>query len=145
MSEPYRIAETAVADLKNTGRAVFCVDGEPFPWLLSQEGPTARKIADDLYLVHVEILPISTTDDDRPESFYHEGLKDGWAQPVLQGITFPWCISSDGFTYTSRGCRELPVVELEFLCRSVECIPVEDPERISDAQGFLRGRRCQPA
>jgi hypothetical protein len=145
MTEPYRIAETGVADLHKNGKEVFSVDGEPLPWWISDKGVSARKVSDGLYVIHIEIVVVNTKDGTSPETFYHEGLTDGWAQPVIQGIVFPWCITSDGFTYTSRGCSDLPVVELEFFCRSVEGIPVEDPERIVDAQGFLRARKCQPA
>jgi hypothetical protein len=119
------MAESVVVDLSRQGRDMFCVDDEPFPWWVSEEGPFARKLADDLYLVHVEIICTTVTPGDgRPEQFYHEDLGTGfWPQPVLLGVEFPWWISEDGFTYRSSG-HHLPTVELEFFAKSVEGIPI---------------------
>lgn len=125
------IAKTVVQNNAYDGhepKASFCVDGKPFPWWISEEGATAQKLMADLYLVHVNIFCVST--------FYHEGLEPsdggGWAQPVMQGIEFPWYISSDGFTYHSRGGREVPTVELAFLAESVQGMEVTDPNDFLD-------------
>lgn len=146
MSEP-KIAKTAVADLSKQDMAVFSVDGEAFPWWISEAGPSARKLADDLYLVHVEIFATITEGDDRVEGFHHGGLPDwGWPQPIMCGTEFPWCISQDGFTYRSSGST-LPTVELEFFAESVEGMPVTDHEAPDDgklrmADGRMLRRTC---
>jgi len=117
-----RIAETVVADA-NAGDNAFMVDGERFPWWISEDGPAARKLADDLYLVHVTIYSVI----DYGSALVHGALPgpDGgyWAQPILDGVEFPWWISDAGFTYRSSG-RDLPSLELEFFTKSVEGVPV---------------------
>lgn len=140
------IAKTVVADLSKQGKECFCVDGKPFPWWISEEGPSARKFADDLYVVHVEIICTATPGDGRPEGFSHGGLptNGNWPQPVLLGEEFPWAISQEGITYRSSG-NTLPTVGLEFFSRSVSGMPVEDadlPEdgTLRDAIGQCRAR-----
>jgi hypothetical protein len=145
-----RIAESVVADLSREGLDVFRVDGEPFPWWISEKGPQATRLADDLYSVRVSIFGVT---DSLPETFYHEGLSpsdnSGWAQPVIQGIEFPWYISSDGFTYRSGGSSEIPVVELEFFAKSVEGIPIADEAgapkdgKVREASGYVIARTAR--
>lgn len=138
-----KIAKSAVVDMSRTEpRGCFRVDDEPFPWWLSEEGPTARKLKDDLYAVHVSIFVVSAEAETLPETFYHEGLTNGWDQPVLQGIEFPWCITADGFTYSSRGSREVPTVELEFFAESVEGMPVTDETELPDDGRVFSATGC---
>jgi len=144
-----RFAKTVVADIKaatrKDPRAAFKVDGESFPWLLSEDGPTARKIH-DIYLVSVKILVVSLKDEDLPETFHHEWKNPeqniGWGQPVIQGIVFPWTITHDGLTYRSAGCKDIPTVELEFFAEHVEGVPLEDATppadgRFRSADGYV--------
>lgn len=143
MADP-TIAKTVVADI-NAGtdadwRAAFKVDGESFPWLLSEEGPTARKVSDDLYLVRVTILVVSLAGEGMPETFVHEwenaDLNIGWGQPTIQGIKFPWLISEDGILYRSPGSTDIPTVELEFFAEHVEGMEVIDG--VSPEDGKVR-------
>lgn len=136
-----RIAKTVVVDLDAaTGgepRAVFKVDGKPFPWFLSEDGPTARKVH-DLYLVSVKILVVSLPGESLPETFHHEWDNPEenihWGQPVIQGIQFPWTITQEGITYRSAGSKDIATVELEFFAESVEGIPVEDATPPADGK-----------
>lgn len=95
------------------------VDGKPFPWLITESGPSVRKLGSDCYLVRVEIFVATSSGDTRPETFYHQA--DG-ASPVILGQEFPWPISEDGFEYHSGGSTEIPTVTLEFFARSAEGI-----------------------
>jgi hypothetical protein len=142
-----RIAESVVVDLSRKGRDMFCVDGDPFPWWISEEGPQVTRIADDLYSVWVGILGF-LSGHSGDAALTHGGLQgdEGWPQPVIIGIEFPWYISSDGFTYRSGGSSEVPVVELEFFTKSVEGIPIADeagaPEdgKVREASGYVIAR-----
>ncbi len=96
------------------------VDGKPFPWLITESGPSVRKLGSDCYLVRVEIFVVATSSNDaRPETFYH-GVDGDYL--VILGQEFPWLISEDGFEYRSGGIAEIPTVTLEFFARSAEGI-----------------------
>jgi hypothetical protein len=96
-----RIADSVIADAETK---TFTVDGEPFPWFITEEGPQATRYRDDLYAVHVTVIAQT--------SFSSDGI----INPVVNGITFPWYLTEDGFTYrTSR--RKLPTIELAFFTK----------------------------
>lgn len=147
MSGP-TIAKTVVCDLTKTDKDVFMVDGKPFPWWIDEKGPQVTKLADDLYAVAVDILVVSATGNDTPETFHHDGFGNNtWPQPIINGIEFPWYISQDGFTYRAN-CRICPVVELAFFAQSVTGIEIHDEQnqdhtdgKIFDAAGYVIARR----
>lgn len=130
MGEP-RIAKTVVADA-NAGENCFLVDGEPFPWYITEDGPIARKIADDLYQVHVLIYTCLFSGD-QLHGLHHEDKDITWDNPILSGIQFPWLITQDGFTYRASSL-DVPSVELEFFAESVEGVPIEDAPLPADGE-----------
>lgn len=86
----------------HTDTKTFTVDGDPFPWFITEEGPRATRLRDDLYAVHVTVFA--------QDSFSCDGIQ---APPVINGITFPWYLTEDGFTHRSRN-GDIPSVELAF-------------------------------
>jgi hypothetical protein len=129
----------------------FTVDGEEFPWYISERGPQVAKIADNLFTVHVEI-PL--TDKSRP--WKREDAEDasrwlsfsasGYAcrTPIIGGQEFPWVVTEDGFTF-SASRKNFPTVSLAFFAAEVEfsdpttgwCL-IDDKREIYDVNGDLR-------
>lgn len=94
------IADHVTADAETK---VFEVDGAPFPWFITEEGPRAVRHRDDLYAVHVTVIA--------QDSFSCDGVN-----PVINGILFLWYLTEDGFNYkTSRG--DIPTIELAFFTK----------------------------
>lgn len=91
----------------NAAEFRFDVDGEPFPWFITPEGPSLTELPNGLSIVGVEILVLA--------SF----TASYGCQPVIgdrHGIarTFPWAIHEDGFVYTQRH-TDAATVRLSFL------------------------------
>lgn len=95
----------------------FDVDGEPFPWHITEVGATFVK-RDDFYLVTVELLPIARSnnellkvvlDTDNPPTFEHiDGSR----------TAFPWFIHGD--ITVRQDSRQLPIMELTFIAEDVD-------------------------
>jgi len=93
----------------------FDVDGQPFPWLLTEDGATFTRLADDLYLCHIHIVLVRQADM-AWLTFSHENQDPA---PMLGDTPFPWWISEDGFTYRASK-KTIPTLELSFLAVSVD-------------------------
>jgi hypothetical protein len=102
----------------HTDTKTFTVDGDPFPWFITEDGPRATRFRDDLYAVHVTVIA--------QDSFACTGIQ---ASPVINGIMFPWYLTEDGYTFkTRRG--DIPTVELSFFTKDY-CGPgVEDSRSV---------------
>jgi len=104
---------------------IFEVDGEEFPWWITEKGPKVAHLQ-DMYAVTVEIycidrktlrdVPFSTTGD-------HNHI------PVFGGVEFPWYITQDGYTYHQRD-DIVSYVELTFIAETanVRGIVITTPE-----------------
>lgn len=109
----------------------FDVDGEPFPWHISEEGATfAEAAAGGYVLVAVRLLPLARSNNEwlrvvlgvapeTPLTFEHV---DGTRRP------FPWAILAG--TLSIDYTEDLPVVSLTFIAEHVdvdaEVTPLED-------------------
>jgi hypothetical protein len=115
----------------------FTVDGEDFPWLLTERGPTVSRLRDDLFVVDVEIILLTK---DRGETRTGEGaycdlLSFSWvadagtiapAIPIIGGVEFPWLLTMDERVLTF-GHTMLPKLALRFFAKNViGNSPVED-------------------
>ncbi|GJJ23719.1 hypothetical protein [Mycolicibacterium mageritense] len=72
----------------------FDVDGEPFPWLITEEGATFTRTPSGLYLVGVTIFVLDL--ERYPAEFHHAP----GSQPLIAGREFPWVITGPAvYTY----------------------------------------------
>jgi hypothetical protein len=94
----------------------FDVDDKPFPWHLTEAGPSFVKWSEHLYVVSVNIIPMLRDANARPHTadFSHH-IAD---QPVICGVEFPWMITEHGFTY--RSSQQRTVLYLAFEAESVD-------------------------
>ncbi|ORA24905.1 hypothetical protein [Mycobacterium aquaticum] len=65
----------------------FDVDGEPFPWLITEQGAKFTRTPSGLYLVEVTILVLDL--EAYPAEFHHAP----GSQPLIGGREFPWVIT----------------------------------------------------
>lgn len=110
--------------------AKFDVDGEDFPWWISEREPVVTQLADDLFSVHVEIIAVPRVYDN-PENktlaACHVGDGDlsvrteGYMgrRLFIGGVEFPWMITYDGFTIKTGGTT-CQTVELSFFAKTVD-------------------------
>ncbi|KLI05803.1 hypothetical protein [Mycolicibacterium senegalense] len=103
----------------------FDVDGEPFPWYITEDGATFHRTEGGLYLVAVRILPVLVATGELVEFRHHVHRP-----PDLGDGPFPWAITGP-LTWLSEepGCA---VLELTFLAQHVDTdgeISVEAPTR----------------
>ncbi|MCV7174935.1 hypothetical protein [Mycolicibacterium sphagni] len=95
----------------------FDVDGEPFPWYITEDGPRFTRLRDDMYLVHVRIIGILR---ESGEGFTGNIFQHTYPRRIeLAGHPFPWVIHEDGITYRSAR-MEAAYVELAFLAESID-------------------------
>lgn len=130
-----KIADVVVADRSRRGGDCFTVDGEQFPWFISEEGPRATPLYGDLFAVHVDIIVLDPDGDN--ESF----AADSWhGQPVIAGRVFPWYITEDGYCFEVSRC-DCAVVKLAFLAHSIVGIPVDEAgveqDKVHELAGFV--------
>lgn len=109
---------------------VFTVDGEDFPWLISDRGPIVTRLADDFYAVDVEILLLNKNRNDKGR---HEILSFGYEtydgqmvpfRPVIGGVVFPFSCTDDEITLRFTN-KILPTLRLKFLARDVDAKGIE--------------------
>lgn len=96
----------------------FHVDGKPFPWYISEKGPTITELPCQLYVVEVEILCI-----ENPGAAYlpltTEGDNDLWPTPIIGAVAFPWMITAEGWTFTTAR-KDAPTLRLAFFAEQVD-------------------------
>jgi hypothetical protein len=115
----------------------FTVDGQDFPWFISERGPIITQLADNFYGIEVEIFCIGR--DSKQYLPFTTAGRDGHT-PVIGGVEFPWLIAHDGYTFKS-GCKNIPSVTLTFFAYEVEsCRYIEDVREVYDNDGNLWAR-----
>lgn len=107
-----KIAETVTINDKDF---LFEVDGEKFPFYISQRGPIVDRLADDLYTVDIEIFAMDCETKRNVPVTQQEYMS---CQPVINGWEFPWFTTVDGWTMRCSS-RTIPTVCLAFLARDV--------------------------
>jgi len=112
---------------------VFTVDGEDFPWYISETGPIVTRLADDFYSVYVEIfLMDKETHDYLPFSYVLSDFNSPPTWPIIAGNEFPWLLTEDGAQLNMSG-KMIPTLKLAFLAQSVTAnIPIEDKRPAGD-------------
>lgn len=131
MTSPDQIAKNVVI---KTDKYAFIVDGEDFPWWLSERGPIVTQVHDDLYTVDVEICLLDKTDD------YHAILSFTYNDyrglsvpniPIIGGKDFPWLLTTDG-CQLNFGHKIIPLLKLTFFARNVTSDGVIIDRRVRD-------------
>lgn len=113
---------------------VFQVDGQDFPWHISERGPIVTHVADDLYKINVEIFLITGPADHAagkpvralPIGYTAPGMDtppDGPGPvapyiPLIDGQQFPW-LCDDSPMQISFSHKQLPTLNLTFYARNV--------------------------
>jgi hypothetical protein len=103
---------------------LFLVDGEHFPYLISERGPIVTRLRDDLYTIDVEIIGLSKDVD--AEGVHHileityatDGGNTVPYIPVIAGKPFPWPLTDDG-CQLNFSHKMLPKLNLKFYARTV--------------------------
>jgi hypothetical protein len=106
---------------------VFQVDGDDFPWPLSERGPIVTRLKDDLFAVDVEIYLLGKKDGK------YEYLEFGYFPtnmtpflPLINGRIFPWLLDANGWELKA-GHKRLPQINLTFFTRNITGnYPVDD-------------------
>lgn len=111
---------------------VFTIDGEEFPWLISDRGPVVRQLRDDFYTIDVEIAMVDKM------TFDYLALGDHCPPvvPVIGGVEFPWLLTDDE-CHLTFGHKVIPTLRLVFIARNVDAnIPIEDCRRGPDDEAI---------
>lgn len=119
----------------------FEVDGEPFPWYISEKGPQVTRLADDFWRIDIEILGLARI---VTEAMLPIGSSGRMGEiPVIGGIAFPWLMTEEGWSMTA-GHKQIPTVTLGFLARNVDTnTPVTDlREQWADRAIWANGGDC---
>jgi hypothetical protein len=104
---------------------VFTVDGEDFPWYISERGPLVTRLCDDLYTVDVELFGIDReTMKSLDFSYSDEGRSSVPFVPVIGGRKFPWTLAADEVVLRF-GHKILPTLQLKFLALNVDAEGIE--------------------
>lgn len=112
---------------------VFTVDGEDFPWYVSQRGPIVTQLGDDWYTVDVEIFLLDKgTKESLEFSYWPRSLSQGGSSvpyiPVIGGRNFPWTCTDDEITLRFNH-KMIPTLHLKFFARSVDAKGIEIEDR----------------
>lgn len=117
----------------------FEVDGEPFPWHISEDGITVTRLQDALYRVDVSLIPLLK------ENLQPVAVRLTQGHPprlVLGEAIFPWVVSEGGVRITSSRTA-LTLVTLGFFARDVDTdtrvIDNRDGRAVYDAEGNYWG------
>ena len=89
---------------------VFDVDGKPFPFFITTDGPKFTQLEGGLFEVAVTIIGLMSYDEP------HFVVGPGHAFRI-NGVAFPWHVSKAGITYRSS---DIATVSLAFLAQSVD-------------------------
>lgn len=117
---------------------IITVDDVEFPWHIAEAGLHIRRLDDDLYGIHVELI---CAKQDRRGGFYQ---RDMYSPPQFGGIEFPWTISSEGFRYVCKPGK-MPVLSLEFLAAHVATNLAVSDERATDLRPNMHSLEHQYA
>jgi hypothetical protein len=101
---------------------VFTVDGEDFPWYVSERGPRVTQFGDNLYAVNVEIYGYAMIPEGGESAGRDLSLKVGGYMGhhlYIGDVEFPWDITGDGVIIRSSS-KTIPSVELSFFVRNVD-------------------------
>jgi hypothetical protein len=115
------------------GQYRFDVDGEDFPWFVSDRGPQVTRVADDLYAIAVEIFCL----DRETKDYLPFTTAGGRCQyPVIGGTEFPWTMSDTGYTFRC-GWKTFPTVALTFFAEDVESstLLIDDVRHVCNENG----------
>lgn len=109
----------------------FDVDGEPFPWHITEAGATFRRRG-ELYLVSLTLVPLLRENNEACDVTFGIGR-----YPVLtprvqaeRARPFPWALI-DPLTLTQDGGPDIPLLDLTFIAQHVDAdvdIPEEDTQ-----------------
>lgn len=116
----------------------FVVDGEEFPWYISENGPHVTKLGNELYGIKVEIYCVDR-ETKRYLRFEVDSGEKGWPPELffIGDREFAWAISDDGFTYEAS-LTIIPTVTLTFFARSVDDDGwVDDARQVRDIGGTV--------
>lgn len=130
------IAKDVVIDGKPS--FTFTVDGEDFPWLVSERGPKVTRVMDDLYIIDVEILGLSKPPFEILSIGYVNPAAGVPIMPVIDGLEFPWTLTDDDVVLTF-GTKRYPTLQLKFYAHSVSGTAEVDDLRMTVAE---RARWC---
>lgn len=112
----------------------FDVDGQPFPWHITEDGAKFVKTPAGLYLCTVTIFPILRNNPQPPCTFQHtEG-----EPPTIAGTPFPWAGTG---TLTYEYEDHVPTLTLTFIAEHVDAdcdIPDELPGRPTSVAESLK-------
>lgn len=122
---------------------MFTVDGVRFPWYVSERGPLITRVANDLYIVDVEVFLMGNEDQKLVEFALKSSDPDVWAVPyvpLLGGVEFPWLITDDEMVLRFSH-KQLPALSVRFYAHDVDTnLDVTDERRDGDvycAGGWL--------
>jgi hypothetical protein len=140
-----KLAETVVIRGKPEYR--FDVDGQDFPWWISERGARVTQLLDDLFEINVEILCIPKAYDGDERG--HENCRVGQGDLTvrLEGymgrrlfigdVEFPWDITADGVVIKT-GVTLVPSVSLSFFAKDVDSNRfIDDARHILDIDGAV--------
>jgi hypothetical protein len=123
----------------------FDVDGEDFPWWVSEKGVEVTQLTDDLFAVKFEILCISKVYDSDEHRFDNCRVGEGDLPVRLEGyagrrlfigdVEFPWDITGDGVKVECSR-RIFLTVTLAFFAKDVDSNQyIEDARNIMNING----------
>ncbi|QEA10851.1 hypothetical protein [Mycobacterium phage Weirdo19] len=93
----------------------FDVDGQPFPWHITEDGATFLRTEAGLYLVSVQILPYPVGGDDLVEFRHRDG-----GPPMLGDRPFPWAMTGTMNYSIPDIATDHPVLDLTFVAEHVD-------------------------
>lgn len=92
----------------------FDVDGQPFPWHITDHGATFTN-HNGIYLAHITLIPI------RRDTGQHVTLQLALDQQLLlDGDPFPWAIADTGITIEQKHVHDFPLLTLDLLAHHLD-------------------------
>lgn len=120
---------------------VFDVDGADFPWYIDERGPRVAQVADDLFVVDVQILLVDKeTMGYLPFTYEIPEHRGAPYIPLIDGKSFPWlCTDDDMILLFSH--KNVPTLSLKFFAHKVTgSLWVDDQREVFSAGGGLIAR-----
>lgn len=92
----------------------FDVDGQPFPWHITDHGATFTNHS-GIYLAHITLIPM------RRDTGQYVTLQLALDQPLLlDGQPFPWAIADTGITIEQKHVHDFPLLTLDLLAHHLD-------------------------